>query len=695
MTNLLHKISPKHTRIIAAVLSLVLVLGAVSFIAPVEAQALAINASDSGFYNVAYGTKGETTFGDGTRIRVINQTRANKSKSEAVYTLGTTGWDADNTLVWDGTGENTIYGIYPYNASYDKFTIPAEQSGGVQDADWMTATYTGAKPSNKSVALHFNHLLTKVTIKVNAWGGEYGDTTKAITEAKIYSLATDIKKDDSGAATANTANLTAITPLYDETEKTYTAIICPGAYTKEQQIMSLTVNGTDSLTVLANANESLTTEGGLKPGYHYTFELTVGKNAVELTTVTVSDWKDGGKIDGGVATVEETLKNCNMGNHIGTLVFTSTNDGTQHTATYSCCGTTVTENHSENTTIGQTCLGYKCAVCGAWYGTKDATNHAKELTYTPNDDGATHTKAYPCCSTVVDAEEDHTMDATTGKCVCGLQMAEVSITRGETVTYYPYASEILGEGASVLQSGDIVQLLADAYGAVIPEGVTFNGGNFTLSYSNVLLKNNGTITGGTFTTLSGHSMINNGTIKGGTFTNNTGADVTNYGTIEGGTFNSNVSNSDTITGGTFNGSVSNSGTITGGNFDSVTISDEDSSISGNLTIRSRLTFDFMFYPSDFDPSMGEGEGIFDLSNATLGGGTNGDDAIGLYYHSSEEWNWNNEDENVVKLKLPEGYCVFYLWDTYTETLTSGRSYDIIKHSHEFDTTGVCECGAKL
>lgn len=301
MTNILHKISPKHTRIIAAVLSLVLVLGAVSFIAPVEAQALAIDASDSGYYNVAYGTKGETTFGDGTRIRVINQTRANKSKSEAVYTLGTDGWDADNTLVWDGTGENTIYGIYPYNASYDEFTIPAEQSGGVQDADWMTATYTGAKPSNKSVDLHFNHLLTKVTIKVNTWGSEYGDTTKAITEAKIYSLATDIKKDDSGAATANTASLTAITPLYDETEKTYTAIICPGTYTKEQQIMSLKVNDTDSLTVLANANESLTTEGGLKPGYHYTFELTVGKNAVELTTVTVSDWKDGGKIDGGVA----------------------------------------------------------------------------------------------------------------------------------------------------------------------------------------------------------------------------------------------------------------------------------------------------------------------------------------------------------------------------------------------------------
>lgn len=171
MTNVLHKLSPKTKRIIAAVLSLALVLGAVSFIAPVEAQALAINASDSGYYNVASGTDDTPVFVDGTRIRVINQTREGKSKSDAVYEYDETSlkWSAEsNYLVWDNSEEtNTFYGIYPYNAEYKTFTIPDDQSGGVQDADWMTATYTGAETN--SVDLEFSHLLTKVTIKINSW----------------------------------------------------------------------------------------------------------------------------------------------------------------------------------------------------------------------------------------------------------------------------------------------------------------------------------------------------------------------------------------------------------------------------------------------------------------------------------------------------------------------------------------------
>ena len=377
---------------------------------------------------------------------------------------------------------------------------------------------------------------------------------------------------------------------------------------------------------------------------------------------------------------------------------------------YNSCAETATAIYTNDSTVTAekpthsggtaTCLGSQCTVCGAWYGDVDANNHASdECTYTANEDGTTHTKKYKCCGAVASANEEHTVttwtqegithtgncdhcgasvsgycdkDTATGKCkVCGNLIPVLSVTSGETVTYYPNVDDVLKKSASVLKSGDTVRLLDDCYGddyLTIPEGVTFDGGNFTLNLGYFELENNGTITGGTFE-----------------------YDVTGF-----------VSNKSTgtITGGTFICDVDNSGTITGGNFTSVTIYSAGSSISGNLTITEMLKLGLNFYPSI-------GEGIIDLSNATLGGGTEGADVIALDSSNlSEEWNWNSEDENVVKLKLPEGYCVLVHdyetgEDVYTETLNSEtRNCYIRKHSHTLEGYGydgdshwtTCSCG---
>ena len=61
------------TILIAGVLSVVMVFGVLMFVSPTEAQAISLNATDTGFYNLAYGANGATTFGAGSQIRVIKQ----------------------------------------------------------------------------------------------------------------------------------------------------------------------------------------------------------------------------------------------------------------------------------------------------------------------------------------------------------------------------------------------------------------------------------------------------------------------------------------------------------------------------------------------------------------------------------------------------------------------------------------------
>lgn len=70
------------TKIIASVLSVVMVLGVIVLVSPSEAQAISVGATDAGFYSIAYGENGATTFGMGDQIRVISYTRQGKSKNK-------------------------------------------------------------------------------------------------------------------------------------------------------------------------------------------------------------------------------------------------------------------------------------------------------------------------------------------------------------------------------------------------------------------------------------------------------------------------------------------------------------------------------------------------------------------------------------------------------------------------------------
>ncbi len=196
--------------------------------------------------------------------------------------------------MWEGTDGNTFYGVYPYDAEYDSFKIPTDQSGGVQDADWMTDDFTDNK-SVGNVQFDFQHRLAKVTVNITKWNSEF-DGTEQITNPKIYSKGTDVTAvyENGGATITATGDITEIDPFVDGTS--YTAIVAPAEYTITDKFMTFKV-GEQEMTILAKTD---TLTGGLEPGNHYTFNLTVGKDAVEITEVTVNGWKEE-TIDAGTA----------------------------------------------------------------------------------------------------------------------------------------------------------------------------------------------------------------------------------------------------------------------------------------------------------------------------------------------------------------------------------------------------------
>lgn len=277
------------TKLIAGVLSVVMVFGVFMFVSPTEAQAISLNATDTGFYNVSYSER-ETIFGVGSQIRVENKLRT--SKNSATYTLTEEGWKTTDAFVWNGASKNEFEAWYPFNASYTEFTIPTDQSSDqlLGAADWMTASSGKIdKPENHTLNLYFGHHLAKVTVNITEWNSEFDGSEKIIDDLKIYSKGTALTATygDSGATITATDGETGITPLVSGAS--YTAIVAPAKYANTDKFLTFTACGQE-MTVLATP--SRLNEVGLQAGLHYLFDLKVGKDCVAIQSVEVTDWTD-------------------------------------------------------------------------------------------------------------------------------------------------------------------------------------------------------------------------------------------------------------------------------------------------------------------------------------------------------------------------------------------------------------------
>ena len=189
----------------------------------------------------------------------------------------------------------TFSAYYPVTTgtSMTTFTVPTDQSSvdKIALADYMTRQQVISRPEGGSdIQMQLERKMARVIVRISGFGSQYDDDEKTVSNVSIYSEA-------SGIADGNpTGSSTEIQPYAQGNGgqgSTYTALVVPGYGDSGARFIQLT-DGEGSTLLVKGIPE-------LEAGNSYTFNLVVGKNKIEVASVTVTDWTTGETLDGGQA----------------------------------------------------------------------------------------------------------------------------------------------------------------------------------------------------------------------------------------------------------------------------------------------------------------------------------------------------------------------------------------------------------
>ena len=223
-------------------------------------------------------TSTSTPLAEGETFRLINSTRqalGRTTKCDAVYVVDANGkaapQNASNYVVWQ-TGidiygkqitENEFLAIIP--ADKDAVTpLPTDQSSAdkLKAADLQTASTTLPITSvAEGIDLTFAHQNAKLTFNVSL-----NDDASGITSIKVFN---------------------SIVPYFNTTANTIEAIVTPTA-SPASSLIAITLADGEQLNVALPLNIA-----AIEKGKQYNFSLTIGHNALTISSVSVSDWTPG------------------------------------------------------------------------------------------------------------------------------------------------------------------------------------------------------------------------------------------------------------------------------------------------------------------------------------------------------------------------------------------------------------------
>ena len=205
-----------------------------------------------------------------------------------------------NEQFWPASGNGLfIYGIYPanaataYNATGVEFTVQADQSS---DANYMASDLmTGAPAANPvarvstPVPLTFTHLLTKVDINLTAGTGF---TAADLATATVSILGLKPTTTFNVQSTAVSTPSGTATDIIAGTGVTTSAIIVPGqSVAAGTNFIKVSCAGGDYIYKMGTA----TTFGASSV---YTYNLTVNKTGLTLSTASITAWQSIGAVTG-------------------------------------------------------------------------------------------------------------------------------------------------------------------------------------------------------------------------------------------------------------------------------------------------------------------------------------------------------------------------------------------------------------
>lgn len=233
------------------------------------------------------------------------------TQNAVIYTLTNDTWtpEAGQYLKWE-TGTMNIAAYYPVTTgtSLTAFTLPTDQSSEllIANADYMTYSGSQSKPENGGeLAIEMERKMARVIVEIANFGDQYTAQQRTVSNVNIVSAANAI-----GGSTPTSISPYAINRTGDigSQGSSYTALIIPAAAQDEQNFITLTDGAGNALCVKGIP--------AMDAGKSYTYTLTVGKDALTVGPVTVSDWTTG-TIEGGEA---EQASSANPDTHTVELI---------------------------------------------------------------------------------------------------------------------------------------------------------------------------------------------------------------------------------------------------------------------------------------------------------------------------------------------------------------------------------------
>lgn len=240
----------------------------------------------------------QTAFKDDDRISV-----GTEDQDAVIYTKKSTGWGPESGyLKWTSSSLtfNAYYPVGENNASMTTFDVPKEQNSleAIGNADYMTYSGAQTKPASAdgSITLNLTRKMARVVIGDIKFLDQY-ETGYSVTAISVHGNTSGYEN-----GTTKTGDI-AVNAYKDDNGKFY-ALLSPTTLNESETFLSVTVKADDS-----DDTKELLVKGipALSASNSYTYTLTVGKNMITISSVTVEKWDDGGSVieDNGEGEAEE------------------------------------------------------------------------------------------------------------------------------------------------------------------------------------------------------------------------------------------------------------------------------------------------------------------------------------------------------------------------------------------------------
>ena len=138
-------------------------------------------------------------------------------------------------------------------------------------ADYMSFNGDVKNPGDNSLTLTMKRKMARVVVEIVKFNDQYAEGTKV-----------------------NSVTINGDVKAYKQSDNTYYALMVPCEAQTDQEFLSLEVGDN-------KVKETLTGIPALEAGKSYTYQLTVGKNKISVSGITVADWNTGTITDNGKA----------------------------------------------------------------------------------------------------------------------------------------------------------------------------------------------------------------------------------------------------------------------------------------------------------------------------------------------------------------------------------------------------------